>query len=198
MWSVIAKITEKYCAHAAAWGEETYLKRCSLWLAQNVFGLCRWLWVSNRSGNTKQGSNVISVCRHNWETLCSHRVRRGDLSQKLLSLICAVECFRPITYNCQLKKHFMALIRDSNFQGAPLAMMPNYLRNFRLSHRLLTPFELYLVILYLLQTSKHWIESILQCTSGLPNLIIWQNKVCTYQDGRVWETILRECLHIED
>jgi hypothetical protein len=59
----------------------------------------------------------------------------------------------------------MALIRDSNFQGAPLAMMPNYLRNFRLSHQLLTPFELYLVILYLLQTSKHWIESILQCTS---------------------------------
>ncbi len=34
--------------------------------------LCRCLKVSNRSGNTKRGSNAISGCRNNWETLCSY------------------------------------------------------------------------------------------------------------------------------
>jgi hypothetical protein len=37
----------------------------------NTFGPCIGLWVLDRSGNTKRGSNAISSCRENCETLCS-------------------------------------------------------------------------------------------------------------------------------
>jgi hypothetical protein len=34
MRSVIAEKTEKHCAHAVAWGEETYLNNCRLWFGR--------------------------------------------------------------------------------------------------------------------------------------------------------------------
>jgi hypothetical protein len=38
---------------------------------RNTFGPCIRLWVLGWSGNTKRGSNAISGCRENCETLCS-------------------------------------------------------------------------------------------------------------------------------
>jgi hypothetical protein len=76
-------------------GDSMVIQNCSLLFSRlDVFGLCRWLWVSNLSGNMKQGSNEISNCRDNWEILCSHRVWGEETYLKSHSLwFTLLNCF---------------------------------------------------------------------------------------------------------
>ena len=64
------KMRIKVAAHGR--GKELAIQNRRLRCARrNVFGLCRWLKMLNRSENTKQGSKGVSGCWENRDLLCS-------------------------------------------------------------------------------------------------------------------------------
>ncbi len=91
-------------------------------------GLCRWIWVSNRSWNMKRGSNAISGFRENWESRSlplselrsAHGIGQVAVFRNFLgkhwTILSPVSCFRTDSTHiiiCYCPKQFVARIRDS-------------------------------------------------------------------------------------
>ena len=58
--------------HALLGEESSVQNRRLRFTRRNLFGLCRWFSVSNRSGKSKRGSNAVGGCRENCKILNFH------------------------------------------------------------------------------------------------------------------------------
>ena len=156
-------------------GEESRVQNRRLWFVpRNVFGLCRCLRVSNRSGITKRGSKGVSFSRDNWESLClRERLRLQAVATSILSFLSnhwpplnPVSWFRTdsIPLNTRKsRKYSAAIIRDADFErGSPLLIlcMSTLFLNYLDNHRpLLISVSFFWVIRSLLNAQVGWQHS---------------------------------------